>query len=88
MRYWKRVDENGMTTTVESYSYDLDVEGVVEISQAEYDAFIASLPPIPEPEPSPDIIRAREILSNPPTVITQVEMWELVRIYARLLGIE
>lgn len=50
MRYWKRVDVSGKTTTVESYSHDLDVEGALEITEPEFDEFIASLP-IPEPEP-------------------------------------
>jgi len=50
MRYWKRVDEQGNTTTVESYSHSLDVEGAIEITQQEHDDFIASIPK-PEPEP-------------------------------------
>lgn len=50
MRYWKRVNKNGETTTVESYSHNLDIEGAVEISEEEFDAYIASLP-TPEPEP-------------------------------------
>ena len=51
MRFWKRVDIQGQTTTVESYSHDLDVEGAIEITQAEFDAYIASLP-LPQTEPS------------------------------------
>lgn len=51
MRYWKRVDAQGKTTTVESYSHDLDIKGAIEIKKAEFDAFIASLPPV---EPGPD----------------------------------
>lgn len=34
-----------------------------------------------------DITRATELLANPPTAITQPEMWELMRIFGRLLGI-
>ena len=45
MRYWKRTNLDGSTNTVESYSHSLEVEGTVEITKAEYDAFIASLPP-------------------------------------------
>lgn len=45
MRYWKRV-QGGITTAVESYSHDLDVEGAIEIDKAEFDAYIASLPPV------------------------------------------
>ncbi len=50
MRYWKRVDMFGKTTTVESYSHDLFVIGAVEIEETEYNAFIALLPkPVLEP---------------------------------------
>ena len=53
MRYYKRVNTEGETTTVESYSHNLKVKGAVEITKAEYDAFIASLPVV-EPEPVMD----------------------------------
>jgi len=50
MRYWKRINENKEITTVESYSHALEVEGAVEITEIEYDNFIASLPkPIIQP---------------------------------------
>ena len=49
MRYWKRINPDGTTRTVESYSHDLDVGGAIEISGAEFEAFIASLPPPPDP---------------------------------------
>ena len=45
MRYWKRVKPDGSIATVESYSHDLSVEGAIEITKAESDAFLASLPP-------------------------------------------
>ncbi|MDP3061719.1 MAG: hypothetical protein Q8O40_00700 [Chloroflexota bacterium] len=48
MRYWKRVDGEGKTTTVESYSHDLDVQGAIEINEAEYDAFVALLSSSPQ----------------------------------------
>ncbi len=51
MRYWKRIDEEGNTTTVESYSHDLVVEGAVKITKDEYDAYIASLPSPSPTEP-------------------------------------
>lgn len=42
----------------------------------------------PDYEPlSPDLKRARELLANSPDVITQPEMWELMRIYGRFHGI-
>lgn len=44
MRYWKRVT-GSVTTTVESYSHDIDINGAIEISKAEFDAYIASFPP-------------------------------------------
>ncbi len=50
MRYWKRVDKDGNTTTVESYLHNLDVEGALEITKEECGEFIASLPgPVIEP---------------------------------------
>ena len=52
MRYWKRVNQESNTTTVESYSHDLAVEGAIEIDQVKYDAFIASLP-----KPEPEVVR-------------------------------
>lgn len=58
MRYWARKDKAGKITTVESYSHDLEVEGAIEITKEEYDAYIASLPVV-EPEPVRDL--AKEI---------------------------
>ncbi len=54
MRYWKRVDKDNKTTTVESYSHDLDIKGAIEITKGEYDEFMASSP-IVEPEPVRDL---------------------------------
>jgi len=54
MRYWKRIDAEGKTTTVEGYSHELDVEGAIEIDKTEFDSYIASLPP-PGPPPKPAI---------------------------------
>ena len=48
MRYWKRIDAQGKTTTVESYSHDLDIEGAIEINEQEFNDYLSSLP---EPEP-------------------------------------
>ena len=56
MRYWKRLDQDGKTTTVESYSHNLYVAGAIEINQAEYDAYLSSLP-IPVPTPSRDFLK-------------------------------
>lgn len=54
MRYWKRVDAAGITTTVESYSHREDVIGAIEIDEIEFQAFLANLPPSPIPPPPPD----------------------------------
>lgn len=83
MRYWKRVDQSGNTTTVESYSHDQDVDGAIEIDRAEFDTYIASLPP---PPLDPDEARAKELLASSPDVITQPEIWELLRIIGRRSG--
>lgn len=55
MRYYKRIDANGKTTTVESYSHDKVVEGTIEIAEQEYDEYLASLPPLPPPKPARDL---------------------------------
>lgn len=44
MRYWKLTKSDGSTSTVESYSHDLDVAGATEITEAEFKAFMATLP--------------------------------------------
>jgi len=50
MRYWKRVNEQGKTTTVESYSHSLDIEGATEIAEIEFRQYMDSLPkPVPNP---------------------------------------
>lgn len=44
---------------------------------------------LPNPSYSPpngDTARAEELLANPHAVITQPEMWELMRIFGRRLG--
>lgn len=53
MEYWKKVDQDGNTTTVENHSYPHKVPDAIQITKEEYDEFIASLP-IPEPEPVRD----------------------------------
>ena len=53
MRFWKRLNSDGGTRTVESYSHDLVVAGATEIKEKEYNAFIKSLP---APEPRRNII--------------------------------
>lgn len=47
MRYWKRTKPDGTIRTVESYSHDDDVEGAIEITEIEFQAYLAALPPAP-----------------------------------------
>ena len=54
MRYYKRVDGNGKTLTVEAYSHALPVAGAVEIDKTGHDAFIAALP-VPKLETPRDL---------------------------------
>ena len=66
MKYYKRIDATGKTTTVESYSHDKPVAGAVEIDQKEYDTFMAALP---TPAPALNI---REELSKIKADITAI----------------
>ena len=54
MKYWKRLNADGKTTTVEGYSHNLDVVGAVEITQEEFGGFIVALPVV-EPKPVRDL---------------------------------
>lgn len=48
---------------------------------------MASLEALPEPvPPTEDELRAGELLATSPAVITQPEIWELLRIFGRKLG--
>jgi len=50
MRYWKRINLDGTIRTVESYSHNLDIEGAIEITKDEFDAYIApKLIQVPKP---------------------------------------
>ncbi len=62
MKFWKRVDGQNKTTTVESYSHDFEIEGAIEITEEEFNKFLQSLPaPVPIPSRDPlveiDILR-------------------------------
>ena len=54
MEYWKKLNADGTTNTVESHSYPHIVPDAIRITKKEYDAFIASLPAL-EPEPFRDL---------------------------------
>ncbi len=55
MNYYKRIDAEGNTTTVESYSHNRKVNGAIKIIKDEYNTFIDSLPPPPPLELSRDL---------------------------------
>jgi len=57
VEYWKKVDQDGNTTTVESHSYPHEVPDAIKITKEEFDEFTASLPP-PEPPPEPLVFTA------------------------------
>lgn len=55
-----------------------------EATQEDIDRYYAQVVIMP---PDPDIVRAQELLGTSPAVITQVEIWELMRIFGRRLGL-
>ncbi len=57
---------------------------VRDATQEELDQYAAR---VIIPPPDPDAIRAAELLANSPVVITQPEMWELMRIFGRSLNL-
>ncbi len=55
---------------------------------AEIDVINQTISANPHYDPTPpDMARAAELLATSPAVITQPEMWELLRIFGRLHGI-
>jgi hypothetical protein len=78
MKYYKRVDKDGNTITVESYSHDKPVAGAAEISQSEHDAFIAGLPEpsVSTMEPTIDS-RVQELKSQVEVLAQRIEALEL-----------
>lgn len=73
-----------MDTNQEEYDHLYSVAlDAYDASQEEIDRYHAEVLIIP---PDPDTIRAEEILATSPAVITQPEMWELLRILGRRLG--
>ena len=55
MKYFKRIDKDKKTVTVESYSHVANVDGALEITEGEYNAYLATLPP-PELSPRLDLV--------------------------------
>ena len=68
MKYYKRIDNKNLTTTVESYSFDAPIQGAVEIDKAEFDDFITKLPPPPPKEKSALELRV-EVLESELTIL-------------------
>ena len=54
MKYWKRVNNKGETTTVESYSHDKNIDDAIEITNDEYIDYISKLP-IKKPKDFKDV---------------------------------
>ncbi|MBA7673054.1 hypothetical protein ES703_81242 [subsurface metagenome] len=54
MHYYKQI-ENGKIISVEAKSIDATSPNFIKATKAEYDSFIASLPPPPPPEPVRDL---------------------------------
>jgi len=55
-----------------------------DATQQEIDRYNSQVIIVP---PDPDITRAQELLATSPQAITMPEMWELMRIFGRRLGI-
>lgn len=68
--------EDGALLLLAIESADLTLEQI--------DLFNATVGPY---VPDPDTLRAEELLQSSPDVITQPEMWELMRIFGRRLGL-
>lgn len=64
MEYWKKLNPDGTTRTVESHSFSHIVPDAIRITKEEYDEFIASIPsPIAKPKrdlaAEIDVLRAK-----------------------------
>lgn len=74
-----------MDTTDDEHQSLIDAGGTAtEATQEDIDRFHAQVIIFP---PDPDVVRAMELLGNPPEVITMPEMWELMRIFGRFRGL-
>lgn len=76
MRYWKRLNPDKTISTVESYSHNLDIDGAVEIDEAEFDNFVASLPLPPKPTDW-------QVEWNKATITT-----DKIKVLAKMMGLE
>ena len=63
MRYWKRIDKDGKTTTVESYSHSLKIDGAIGIDEDEFNAYLSSLP-VPKPVIVRDLVAEIDSLES------------------------
>ena len=63
MKFYKRIDKDGKTKTVESYSHNEKPKDAIEIEKAEFDIYIANLPlPVKLPD-KVDLLR-QELVSK------------------------
>lgn len=65
--YYKRIDKDGNTTTVEGYSHNAPVKGAIPITKAEFDDFINS-------RPVPDIIPPRDIVKEFEDLVVKLKL--------------
>ncbi len=70
MRYWKRISL-GQTTTVESYSHDLDIEGAVEIDPLEFEQYKASLHPTIPIDPLKEQFQSASTIADKVNIIAK-----------------
>lgn len=74
-----------MDTSAAEHNGLVTVGGLPDIAtQEEIDLYNSQVIPF---TPNPDIARARELLGTSPAVITQPEIWELMRIFGRFHGL-
>lgn len=73
-----------MDTTQEEYDHLYPV--AVDAYDASQEEIARYLDQVIITPPDPDTIRAEEILATSPAAITQPELWELIRIFARCHG--
>ncbi|MBA7573639.1 hypothetical protein ES708_15437 [subsurface metagenome] len=72
-------------TELKARKAELEAKETITLKESAELAELESMFPSP-PLPDPDYDRACELLATSPQVITQPEIWELLRIFGRKLG--